>query len=414
MSGRNFNIVMYSQDGRGLGRTTRTLKIAAYLVKNIPQASILLLTDLSLVGRMKIPERVDFVHLPEVVLQNGEAFTQNLTLASNSALKIRRKITKAAVKTFKPGWIIIDRDPLFLPEEVKRTFSFVRKRLPDTRVAWALPDVLGDPTLVREEMSRLGVYKVLNRVAHEIWVFGLQEIFNQAAAYHYPEELARKVRYMGYLQALESRSNTAGLEGVFSSGEPFILVAAGSGVRGYELLDNYLKMLEQSGKTWPYATVVVSGPMMDGVQKNNIKQRCERLAGVEFHRFSKHLLHYVQQAELVISTGGFNLMCEVLSYQKNALFVPDAGNYGEHLFRSHLLGEHGFAHVLPCHQLTPDLLRQRIEQILNTDPSVLERRRALFRQNALENILARLKSAGNAPEGSLADPAPNPVMETRK
>ncbi|RMG65395.1 MAG: hypothetical protein D6715_08580 [Calditrichaeota bacterium] len=392
MSSSNFNIVMYSQDGRGLGRTTRTLKIAAYLVKQIPEASILLLTDLSLVGRLKIPERVDFVHLPEVVLENGRALTQNLTLGSSSVLKIRRKITRTAVKTFKPNWIIIDRDPLFLPDEVKRTFSFVRKRLPETRVAWALPDVLGDPELVCQEMRRLDVYKVLNRVAHEIWIFGVREIFNQEMAYRYPEELARKVRYLGYLQAPDAGSAALGTEGVLSSGKPFVLVAAGSGVRGYQLLDNYLKMLERSGQDWPFASVVVSGPMMDSTQKSDIKQRCEKLPDVEFHRFSKHLLQYVKQAELVITTGGFNLMCEVLSYQKNALFVPDSGNYNEHLFRSRLLNERGFAHLLSPDRLTPEALQKHIHQILRTSPGAQSPGRVLFQQNALENILARLKS----------------------
>ena len=55
---------MYSHDSTGLGHTFRTLMIASHLAESLTNCSILVLTDLSIIGRFKFPhvEALELLH----------------------------------------------------------------------------------------------------------------------------------------------------------------------------------------------------------------------------------------------------------------------------------------------------------------------------------------------------------------
>src|SRR2546425_11715615 len=106
---------MYSHDRRGLGHTSRTLAIASSLAANVPDCNILVITDLSIIGRFKFPERVDFVRLPGIDQDAGDGLLMSsLNIDLEDALKIRRQMTQSAARNFKPNLIIIERDPASL------------------------------------------------------------------------------------------------------------------------------------------------------------------------------------------------------------------------------------------------------------------------------------------------------------
>lgn len=387
-------ILMYSHDCNGLGHTSRTLSIAAYLAAELEQTAIMLMTDLSIIGRFAFPKHVDFIHLPCIFRQPENSFYDtHLNIELKNILTLRRKITKSAIKTFQPEILLIEADPTVLPQELKHTFGFVRKRYPGTRVVWGLPDILGDPETVIREWIEKDVYRVLHRVCDEIWVHGEQSVFDLVSEYDFPPELAAKTIYTGYMQIspLDAAGTPEG-EMPGSLDQPYVLVTAGSGVEGYALIDNYLRFLESAPEP-PFRSVIITGPMMKSEHKRALLLRAENLPGVIFHRYSKHILKYLQGARLVVCNGGFNMLCEILSYRKKSIFVPSPTPANEHLKRAQIFKDLGLIDIIFPEELNPHYIGHKIGVAMpGPVDSYPEQETAYFPQLGMETILERVRA----------------------
>jgi len=359
------HILIYCSDN-GLGCTSRAINIATQISENVENCSMLLLTDLPIIGRFKFPQNLDYVHLPGIMQDSDENFqARSLNIALKNTLTIRRKITKSAIKTFKPHIIIIEGNPSALPDEMENTFGFVKERLPGTRVIWGLPDMIGAPRLIADEWKQKGIHAMLDRICDEIWVHGVQEIFDLTTEYNFPETLARKTIYTGYIRAhYVDRRRIDKDEAKMKLKRPYVLVTTGSGTDGYTLIDTYLKLLENTGDEFPFNSVIVTGPLMETYQKYLLMERAENLPNVIFHRYCKHLLQYLKYAELVISNGGFNQLCEILSYRKRSILVPTSAMNNEHHYRAHIFNEIGLAETILPHMLSQKTLGEKIQKIL--------------------------------------------------
>src|SRR2546422_3552385 len=162
---------MCSHDSRGLGHTSRTLAIASKLAESIQDCSILLLTDLPIIGRFKFPQNIDYVRLPGIADKSSEfSRADALNIGLESTLKLRAKIVKSVTKTFRPQLVIVERNPCQLPEEMRRALAFIRQELPETRIVWGLPDVVGEPEAVLRDWSRHGIFDLFERLCDELWI----------------------------------------------------------------------------------------------------------------------------------------------------------------------------------------------------------------------------------------------------
>ena len=131
---------MCCYDQRGLGRTARTLDIASSLASRFSNCSILVLSNLSIVGRFRTPLGVDVVRVPSIGLSAAaEGGVRRAALERECAIAIRRTLAERVIESFQPDLVVIDRDPTHLPSEIQPVLSFVREKLPRTRVVWALP-----------------------------------------------------------------------------------------------------------------------------------------------------------------------------------------------------------------------------------------------------------------------------------
>src|SRR5437867_8738519 len=123
-------VLMYSHDRRGLGHTSRTLAIASSVTSHIRDCAVLLLTDLSIIGRFKFPENVDYIRLPTIDQGSNGTHSYSLNIDVEDTLEIRHRITRSATKTFRPNLIILERDPSVLQSETRQALEFVRNELP--------------------------------------------------------------------------------------------------------------------------------------------------------------------------------------------------------------------------------------------------------------------------------------------
>ncbi len=352
-------VLMHCHDALGLSHTARALWIAGEISRHFEKSSILLLTDLPIVGKFKIPDNVDYVHLPGIVHDGDAGYrARNLNIKAKKTLRIRCKIAQSAAKTFKPQIMIIDRNPLDLPREMRRVLAFVREVLPATRIVWTITDVLGAPDYVIAGWQRENVYKLFRYYCDEIWVLGAKQFFNVAQKYQLPAELEKRLVYTGWLKALPQNKEPRSFRELQENGagRPTVLVTAGSGVHAGRMMDAYLEFLERRGNKMPFKSVLITGPMMPSVEKRRLMERASHLEGVVFHRFSKHVREYIRNANLVLNHGGYNSLCEILSVGKKALLAPARMQADEHLIRATLMQKIGAVDMLPPEQLKPEKL----------------------------------------------------------
>ncbi len=163
-------ILMYCNDHRGRYHTSRTLDIAAYLAKTLEDCSILVLTDLTTVGRFKFPQGVDYIHLPHLLGDDhSNHLRQGLQIEFDSALKIRRKIVQGAIKSFHPDLIMLDECLLDLPYETQKLVSYIADELPQSKIVWGSSDTSGEPSEVIRQWARYEVGTLFDRYANEIF-----------------------------------------------------------------------------------------------------------------------------------------------------------------------------------------------------------------------------------------------------
>ena len=92
-------------------------------------------------------------------------------------------------------------------------------------------------------------------------------------------------------------------------------------------------------------------------------------AGIRFIDHVDDLDPYVAAADLVVSRGGYNTVCEILSFGRPAIIVPrEAINDvvdREQLLRAQALAGRGLVQVIRESELTPDRLLQAVNRLLD-------------------------------------------------
>jgi predicted glycosyltransferase len=359
-------ILMYCNDHRKQCHTSRTLDIAACLAKTLEDCSILVLTDLTTVGRFKLPQGVDYIHLPHLLRdENSRHLRQGLQIEFDSALKIRRKIVQGAIKAFRPELIFLDESLLDLPYETQKLVSFIADELPQSKIVWGLSDTLGEPGEVIRQWARHEVWTLFDRHANEIFIYGTPQLFDVAKAYRVPEHIAQKFFYTGYLAWPAPPSHRVREEVAQTDPAlPIVMLTPGGSADDFAIIEAYLQFLEAGAGELAVRSFIFAGPAIPSPAKRALASRAKQLPQVVFHRFGKCLRHYLRYADLVICNGRYEVMSEVLAHHKLALIIPSRTENLDNFYRAKLLQQRGLVTILPpteCHPLT---LREMMVRLL--------------------------------------------------
>ncbi len=364
----SLRILMYCNTSRGMGRTARTLGIAASLSQTLEYCSILVLTDLATIGRFKLAERVDYVHLPALAeSSNGYAMKPGLKLDRKNTLRMRQKIATSALKTFRPDLVWLDDSLLNLPEELHKILACLQADLPEAKVVWAFSDTLGHPDFVLRQWVSLGAPEIFERCGDEFLVLGVRALFDAVKAYRLPESLSRKVIYTGYLSSREKAPKRMSEKlAKTESRLPTILLTTDGSAHDFAALEAYLDFLEKTHME--VQSIIIAGLGFTSAQKRAIKRRVQALPRVGFKRFSKHLAHYIRHADAVICTGEYSVMSEVLARRKAALLVPHAEAQPDNFHRAQRLEECGLVAVSAPEDFQADVIEAFLAKHLFGEP----------------------------------------------
>lgn len=386
-------ILMYSHDTYGLGHIRRCLAISLSLRKC--PADILILTGSVLAGRFKIPRRIDFVRIPGMIKVTNEQYLPlSVKLDAAEVLEIRKKIILATAMAFKPDFFIVDKAPLGLKREVVDTLHWIKGELPECASILGLRDVMDSSQATIDEWREKGIYEAMAQYYREIWVYGCQEFYDPIREYEIPPDVASKMVFTGYIRRrvptrddVREARNSLGL----SEEDRLVLVTIGGGGDGHPVVNTFLSAFESAlgGVPDRMRVVIVTGPFISKRDYEDVVKRSEAMGFVtlRFHRYMESL---IGAAQVVVSMGGYNTVCEIASQGKPFLIVPRTVPREEQLIRAQVLCTNGFCDYLHPKDVTPETMRAHILALL-ANGSAQQRKMAVFPFSALDVIRERIR-----------------------
>ncbi len=387
-----YNILMYSHDTYGLGHIRRTMAIASYLLSE--NINILILTGSPIVGRFSFPERMDFVRIPGMIKKTNEEYLPlSIKIDSHHVMNIRKNIITATAKAFKPHLFIVDKEPLGLKKEVLPTLKWLKRCMPETRTILGLRDIMDDAVTVQEDWKRKGIYEILNELYGEIWVYGNKKFYDPIQEYAIPRRISEKMLFTGYIprkvpdkKAVRQLRKEQGV----AKDEKLVVVTTGGGGDGFAVMDTYLSMLESAPSALPFKSVLITGPFMADRDTKEVMERARRL-GVRTLQFCRVMEKMLASADLVVSMGGYNTVCEILSQGTPALIIPREVPRKEQLIRAQVLYKHNLVDYIPWNSFSPIMLRDRVLAILER-PEPYRDAISRFELTGYQIMRARLES----------------------
>lgn len=356
---------MYSHDTYGLGHIRRTMAIASHLRSS--STNILILTGSPIAGRYSLPENVDFVRIPGMIKKtNDEYHSLSIRINAEHALNIRKSIISATAKSFQPDLFIVDKEPLGLKKEVLPVLRWFKKHHPRTRTILGLRDIMDDRETVCRDWKSRKIYQYLEELYSEIWVYGRQDIYDAVAEYSIPSSVQQKLHFTGYLPrkvAPEKVKQKTRKRFCVQEDERMVVVTAGGGGDGFKMMDTYIAMFE-SCPIPGIKSVLVTGPFMPKEQRRHLAKRAKPFK-IKVLPFYLRMEEVFAASDLVVSMGGYNTLCEIMTQGTPSLIIPRQTPRREQLLRAQALHKQGLIDFIPWPDLQPRSLHDKIQSMFS-------------------------------------------------
>jgi predicted glycosyltransferase len=359
-------ILVYSHDAYGLGNTQRMLEIVRHL--SSLTYSVLLISGSPMIHAFRIPRGVDYIKLPGVVrTEKRRNVVKSLKMGYADVIRLRANLILRAALGYRPDLILVDKRPLGIGNELELALTALHCVHRPPRTVLLLRDILDVPQSTIEEWESAAYHQVIDDFYDKVLIVGTEEVFDAVHEYRFPDSTARKVEYCGYIgRALPAKSIEQIRSELRISEEPLVLVTAGGGADGYALMSAYLRGKARRGKT-RFWSLLVAGPEMPSWRRSDLSAIALRCSDVMLKEFSDELMAYMNAADVIVSMGGYNTVCELLTLKKRAIIVPRAVPVKEQCIRAARLHALGLARAMRPSEITPTALLDAVDEELATN-----------------------------------------------
>ena len=355
-------VMFYSHDTYGLGHLRRTLALAGFL-RSRRSLSQLIVTGSALAHRFSLPPGADYIKLPSVVkVAAGRYESRFLGLSFSAIRDLRRELLLGAARHFRPSMLVVDNVPGGLKGELQPALHYLKST--SCRLVLGLRDVVDEADWVREAWAKDGSYELLDRTYDRILVYGEREIYDSVAEYGLSWRAAEKTRFVGYLGREPGRQSPEQIRSALGVDQrPLVLVMAGGGEDGHDLLRAVLEAIRLRGDGTSFECLLLGGPLMPANHRREVLGLARERA-VHYIDFSDDVPSYVRAADVVVSMGGYNSVCELLASGKPALIVPRVTPRREQLIRARALANRGHLRLIHPAELEPRRLFDEMSRLL--------------------------------------------------
>lgn len=382
--------MFYCHDTYGLGHLRRTMALADHVRATIPGTSQLIVTGSPSAHGFDFPSGTDYVKLPSVTKNtDGDYVARSLTSSFASIREMRSDILLSAARHFRPDFLVVDHAPAGLDGEALATLDFLREHHPETRLILGLRDIIDEAPKVRRSWAREGIHRLLDEVYDLILVYGHRHVYDVVEEYGLSRKAESKTRFVGYLG--RERGPVAPEEVRASlpmQTDKLVVVTAGGGGDGQDLFDTMVGGLVEAGESADFDCLLIGGPLLSDDDRSNLRHRLGDRNNLHFLDFADQMTSYLGAADVVVSMGGYNSVCEILSAERPAIIVPRVTPRKEQLIRAEILNRRGLVEMIHPTDLTPERLMAATHALLSgTRPSITP-----VAMDGLANVVVALRS----------------------
>ncbi|HEX7718550.1 MAG TPA: glycosyltransferase [Woeseiaceae bacterium] len=389
-------VALYSHDTMGLGHMRRNLLIAAALRHTELRPDLLLITGAITAGAFAVPPGVDCLTLPSLRKKSdGHYQARRLNLPLREIVALRAQIMRATLRAFAPDVLIVDNVPRGAARELDSVLAYIRREA-GTRCVLGLRDVLDEPGAVHREWQRARNAAAINDYYDSVWVYGDPTVYDLVSEYGFPDKVAHKVQFTGYLDprtraAASPHETTQMREALALPRGKIVVCLVGGGEDGARLADAFTATVLPDDTTG----VLVTGPYMPMETQLRLRRRCSANPQLRVLDFLPEPAALLSAADRVIAMGGYNTICEILAFGKHALIVPRVTPRREQWVRAERLRQLGMLDVLHPDKVQPQRLSAWLRKDLATGPT---RSIDLNGLSRVECLLGELLAAQKAAE----------------
>ncbi len=360
-------VVFYSHDTFGLGNIRRTLSICQFLMKSIPDLSILIISGSPMVHSFRIPEGVDYIKLPCLSRTKCNGYgPKYLKEHTRDIVKLRTELILAALVNFQPDMVIVDKKPYGVENELEPALAHLKTYHPETIVTLLLRDILDSPQVTRAIWKKQKYFQALEAHYDRIFVLGSPEVFKACSEYQFPPALQLKTQYCGYLRresGQHTREHMRKKLGL-TADDQMVLVTAGGGEDGVQLFQQYLASMPRISQHKRVYSTLIFGPEMPEATRLELELQASQWPSLRTLTFSDDVMSYLDAADVAVSMGGYGTICELLSLRKPALVIPRTRPVEEQWIRAQRMAKLGWFQAIHPDKLNPDSFCEKLEGLL--------------------------------------------------
>jgi predicted glycosyltransferase len=144
-----------------------------------------------------------------------------------------------------------------------------------------------------------------------------------------------------------------------------VVLTVGGGEDGLPIVKNYLEGLKIFRGTVPFDTVIFTGPFMTRDDRIQIISQSDLSWPVRIMDFTGEFLSFLNAADVIVSMGGYNTVCEILSLGKPAVVIPRIHPRVEQLLRAQRMSDFGLFKMIHPGSLNPKSLMKKVLSLLD-------------------------------------------------
>jgi predicted glycosyltransferase len=336
-------IVMYAQNGAGLGHFRRCANIAAAFVAEREHAHVLI-TSRSIwpAATLGLPPRCDVLKLPAFAPLGTDQHGERRVLHDREDPlfgRLRSGLLHELLRTLRPASVLVDNEPRGLGGELLEPLAAARRDGLVERVVLGLRDIRGSSDYVVRKWASDGTADALASLYDSVLVYGDARIFDTAAEYGLGSTIPVTTTSVGYVFSDRPAKDRATVRGELGIPEtaPLVAVLVGSGADGHSVLSAYL----EAAMPPEVHSVLLAGPLMPAEEFDALHPG----AGMTLLR-SADAVSLAHAADAVICRGGYNSIAECVHAGHVPLVVPRVTASREQQTRAAAFAAHDLVDVL--------------------------------------------------------------------
>jgi predicted glycosyltransferase len=366
--GHGPRLLIYSQDGFGLGHLRRTSLIGSEFLRACPDACVLTISDSPLGTFFGVVPNQDYLKLPSLV-KSGPGMWDPVSLPMSSAelLALRSDLIRSAAVSFSPDVVLVDHMPQGALGELVPALEALAST--PTKFVLGLRDILDAPNVVHRTWRTEGAFDVVRAHYDRVLVYGSREVFDVAEAYRWRPAAASLLEYCGYVCAPPSSTKAKRVRNadLADPKDRLIVAMAGGGADAYPVMDALLDGLDEINDAGSVSVVLVTGPFMPAELRRDLKTRAHGRS-VKVRKTVKNAASYIAAADVVVGMAGYNTTAEILRARTPAVLVPRSGPSAEQRMRAQLVAERDWVRVVDPDDLSPSKLAPAVVDALGDRP----------------------------------------------